>query len=75
MREFFIPHTNVKEQSYPMKEIPENKARQGRSGTRVFIILIAALVLLAIGWAAVEFYGEAIDENTPRSDQSQTNTG
>jgi flagellar basal body-associated protein FliL len=56
-----------------MQKIPENKARQGRSGKRVFVILIVSLVLLAIGWGAVEFYGEAIDETTPGSDQTQTN--
>ena len=58
-----------------MQDIPEKKARQGRLGKRLFVILIAALVLLAIGWGLVEFYGEAIDENTPGSDKTQSNNG
>lgn len=58
-----------------MQDIPENKARQGGLGKRLFVVLIAALVLLVIGWGLVEFYGEAIDENTPGSDQNQSNNG
>lgn len=57
------------------KIIPEQKARQGRSGRDVLVILIAALVLAAIVWGGVEFYGESIDTNTPASDQGQTPNG
>lgn len=71
----FSQATGEENGGYLMQEIPENRARQGRSGKRLFVILIAALVLLAIGWGAVEFYGEAIDENTPGSDQTLTNNG
>lgn len=51
------------------KIIPENKARQGLWGGRVLAILVASLVLLAIGWVAVEFYGQSIE---PPQEQSQT---
>lgn len=44
-----------------MKEISENKARQGRWGRRVLIVLILSLILLGIGWAAVGFYGRSIE--------------
>ena len=47
------------------KTIPENKARQGRWGWHVLIILIAGLLLAFAVWGGVEFYGEAIDQNGP----------
>ncbi|MBA3449055.1 MAG: hypothetical protein H0T56_15905 [Pseudaminobacter sp.] len=50
------------------KIVKAENARQGRKGIHVFLILISALLLLAIGWAVVEFYGETIDE-----DSQQTN--
>ena len=45
------------------EEIPTNKARQGRKGWHLLVILISALVLASIVWAGVEFYGEAIDSS------------
>lgn len=50
------------------KVIPEQKARQGRSGRRVLLVLIAALLLAIIAWGAAEFYGRAIDDSTPAAD-------
>lgn len=50
------------------KIIPEEKARQGRWGTRVLIILVAALVLAMIAWAGAEFYGQSIDTSAPAAD-------
>lgn len=50
------------------KTIPGNKAKQGRWGGRILIVLIAALTLTAISWAVAEFYGEAIE-----SGQTQMN--
>lgn len=55
-----------------VKIIPENKARQGRRGWHVLVILVASLILLAIGWVAVEFYGQAIE---PSPEQGQTYKG
>jgi hypothetical protein len=37
------------------------RARQGNRGRHVLIILGSSLVLLSVGWYAVETYGEAID--------------
>ena len=44
------------------KIIPSNKARQGRRGWQVLIILIASLLLVFAVWGGVHFYGEAIDD-------------
>jgi hypothetical protein len=54
------------------RKIEPNKARQGRSGWPVLMILICALVLVAIGWVGVELFGEAIEPaNTVGGDPSQ----
>lgn len=45
------------------KTIEPQKARQGRRGRRVLIVLVAALVLACLAWAAAELYGEAIDSS------------
>lgn len=47
------------------KIVPEEKAKQGRSGIRILTILIASLLLLSIGWYAVEKYGDVIE--TPQT--------
>ena len=52
------------------KIIPENDARQGRRGTRVLFVLIAALVLVAIAWGGAEFYGESIGHSAPATTQA-----
>ena len=41
--------------------LPTNKARQGRRGPRVLLVLIAGLILVGVVWPDVEFYGETID--------------
>lgn len=41
--------------------IPEEKARQGRWGRRVLIILIAGLLLAFIAWGLAEIFGKAIE--------------
>lgn len=43
------------------KIVSTDRARQGRSGKQVLIVLVCALALTAIVWAGVELYGEAID--------------
>jgi hypothetical protein len=43
------------------KIIPTEKARQGRTGKKVLLVLVAALALTAAVWFGLEFYGEAID--------------
>lgn len=46
------------------KTISTNKARQGRWGWQVLIVLIAAMLLAFAVWGGVHLYGEAID-NAP----------
>ena len=43
-----------------MVKVPENKARQGRLGRPVLIVLLVSLVLAMIVWWGVEQYGLAI---------------
>lgn len=44
--------------------LPTDKARQGRSGKPVLIILVCSLVLLAIIFVGLGFYGTSLpDEN------------
>ena len=42
------------------KVVPETKAKQGRSGRQVLMVLVAALVLAGVVWAGVELYGQSI---------------
>lgn len=55
-----------------VKIIPENKARQGGWGRHGLRILIAALLLVFVGWGIAEIYGEMI--GTP-ANQGQTPNG
>ncbi len=50
---------------------PEQKAKQGRSGVRVLIVLIAGLMLALAVWGGVEFYAEAIEAGTAVSTAAQ----
>jgi hypothetical protein len=45
--------------------LPTNKARQGLLGVPVLLVLVAALVLLALGWWGAEIYGDAIAPENP----------
>jgi hypothetical protein len=56
-----------------VKTISTDKARQGRRGVHVLLVLVCALVLAAIAWAGAEFYGESIDP--PVSDQATSGSG
>lgn len=47
------------------KIIDKNKARQGREGSRVLVILVVALVLAGLAWAAAELFGSAIEPENP----------
>ncbi|MEW9805757.1 hypothetical protein [Mesorhizobium marinum] len=44
-----------------MEKTPANKARQGRSGAQVLIVLVVSLAVAGAVWLGVEFYGEAMD--------------
>ncbi len=50
------------------KIVPEERARQGRRGRHVFVILVVALVLAAIGWFVVEQYGKSIADQPTQLD-------
>lgn len=43
------------------KELPEKKARQGRLGLPVLIVLVAGLILAAVAWWGAEIYGVFIE--------------
>lgn len=43
------------------KELPEKKARQGRLGLPVLIVLVAGLILAAVAWWGAEIYGAFIE--------------
>lgn len=42
------------------------EARQGALGRPVLYVLITALILAAMAWAAAEYFGKAIDTQTPK---------
>lgn len=43
------------------KTVQTDKARQGRRGSPVLLVLVAALVLAAVAWGIAEIFGEATD--------------
>lgn len=45
--------------------IPADKAKQGRRGRHVLMVLIVALILAMIAWAGVEIYGRMIGPEEP----------
>ena len=47
-----------------VERIPTNKARQGRWGSQVLVVLVVALALAGAVWLGLEFYGEAIDADS-----------
>lgn len=47
------------------KIIDKNKARQGRSGWQVLVVLVCALILALIVWWGVGMFGSAIDPENP----------
>ncbi len=47
-----------------------SEARQGRRGLPVLMVLIGGLILAAIVWAIVEFYGMSIEDESRQLDTS-----
>lgn len=47
------------------KIIDKNKARQGRSGWQVLVVLVCALILVLIVWWGVGMFGAAIEPENP----------
>jgi hypothetical protein len=68
MREFAMDSLR---QDDPQKSPPvvetATEARQGNWGRQVLIVLIASLLLAMVAWAAVEIWGESIDDNATQS--------
>ena len=59
----------------PKVEIESEKARQGRNGPRVLIVLICGLLLAMLVWWGVETYGVSIAPDTPDDSlQTEQNT-
>ncbi|MBO0904856.1 hypothetical protein [Jiella sonneratiae] len=56
-----------------MTRLDEERARQGRRGTPILMILIAALALCAIVFVGVQFYG-ASEPDASLDDGSKTAT-
>lgn len=52
------------------KEITPQKARQGRRGSRVLLILIVSIILALLAWWGAEIYGEKIAKESPATEQS-----
>lgn len=44
------------------KKMSPKKARQGREGFPVLMVLVAALVLAAIAWGVAELFGNYFDQ-------------
>ncbi len=47
------------------KTIDKNRARQGRDGTRVLIVLVCALILTALVWAVLHLFSDTIAPEPP----------
>jgi hypothetical protein len=47
------------------KTVDHNKARQGRSGWQVLVVLVVALILAMAVWGGVGLFGEAIEPADP----------
>lgn len=43
------------------KIVATEKARQGRWGWQILMVLVGGLMLAAIAWYGAEFFGEAIE--------------
>lgn len=58
-----------------MVKLSGNKARQGRRGTRVLVILVVGLALAMLVWWGAEWYGEAIAPEEPMGEAPQEQVG
>ncbi len=47
------------------KTVDKNKARQGRSGWQVLVVLVCARALVLLVWWGVGIFGSAIDPEEP----------
>jgi hypothetical protein len=49
-----------------------SEARQGALGRPVLYVLVIALVLAMLAWAGAEYFGKAIDTQTPKDSQQNS---
>lgn len=56
-------------------EVSATRARQGRKGVPVLMVLIGGLILIAIVWAVVEIYGEGIQNKSRELNPSTPQSG
>lgn len=49
------------------KTVPAEKAKQGRTGRQVLLVLVCALILASLAWYGAEFYGDVISPETPQT--------
>lgn len=54
------------------RTVGTDKARQGRRGSPVLLVLVAALVLTAVAWGIAEIFGEATDPEGTTPVQTET---
>jgi hypothetical protein len=54
------------------RQIPNEKAKQGRTGFPVLMVLVAALVLAMLAWAGAELFGDAIEPDNPSGQPATT---
>jgi len=47
-----------------LNPVPTDKARQGRRGVQVLLVLVIALLLAMGAWWVAEYYGAAIEPPT-----------
>lgn len=54
------------------KQVSQQDAKQGRWGTQVLYVLVAALILAGVAWMVAERFGEATEPTNPgQGDQTQ----
>lgn len=59
-----------------MAQYPGNRAKQGRWGVHVLVVLVVGLALAGAVWLGLEFFGEAIDtESADQPGGIQTDSG
>ena len=56
------------------KKVSTDRARQGKAGRPVLLVLISALVLVAIAWFAAEMFGQSIDPEPDNAPAPSTQT-
>lgn len=64
-----VPTQNDHKPSDGRVTLGATEARQGTRGTPVLYVLVTALLLAMLAWGAAEYFGTAIDRETPEDNQ------